>query len=274
MEQASAHIITTSLPVESAISTCVIADSPHSGRHYPQDFNHVVSREALRRAEDAYLDRVYSFLPEIGVPFVQAEFPRSYIDANQTEGSSKLVRLEITPRYRENIYATPPDSQEIFNRISGYYRPYHQTIHRLRNRTLKHHGRVVHLNLHSMPSLMLEGDKPFPFDIIIGTIRGRTAHPLIAQHLCGLFRERGYRVSMNLPYFIGGEIVRRSGRPAKGMHAIQIEINRALYLDEDNVNLKPVAAARLQNDLKEIVMLFRDFCDRADYLKKSPKLAL
>lgn len=243
------------------LSSCVIADSPHSGRDYPPDFMHACDIATLRQAEDAYLDKVFDFLPDIGISFVQAHFPRSYIDPNRPDTAPDLVRQHVTPRFQVPIYTSQPSARDIFNRIAKYHKPYHQAIADISHQTRQRHGKVVHLNCHSMPSVLQEGAAPYPYDIVIGTLDGASAAPHLAEKLRALFAQCGYRVAINAPGFRGGEILKRCGTPDQHTHALQIEINRALYLDEKNVTLRQPDAARLRNNLKYILSAFKDFCD-------------
>ncbi len=252
------------------LSSCVMVDSPHSGREYPSDFAYTCDFNILRQAEDAYLDALFDFLPSIGIPFVQAHFPRSYIDPNRPHNAPDLLRQTVTPRYQVPIYAIPPDVREAFNRYAAYHKPYHDALCSLRRKVRQTHGRVVHLNCHSLPSVLLEGNAPYPYDIIIGTRDGTSAAPHLAIKLKQLFEARGYRVALNAQGFRGAEILRRSGRPDKNTHAIQIEINRRLYLNEENVTLRQPDAQKLRDSLKAVISDFRDYCDGAAFTRKPP----
>ncbi len=252
------------------LASCVMADSPHSGRDYPADFRHDCDPALLRQAEDAYLDKLLDFLPAIGIPFVQAHFPRSYIDPNRPQHAPDLLRSSITPRYQVPIYKAAPGAREAFNRYARYHKPYHDAICAVRSEARETFGRVVHLNCHSMPSVLLEGNEPYPYDIVIGTRGGATAAPQLAAKLKSLFEARGYRVIVDAQGFRGAEIVRRSGKPDKNAHALQIEINRALYLDEKNVTLRQPDATKLRHDLRQVLSAFRDYCDGPAFARKPP----
>lgn len=247
-----------------------MADSPHSGRSYPADFNHAVSRRLLRQAEDAYLDRIVGVLPSLGIPLLLAEFPRSYIDANRHRQSSDLIRRHVSPRHRVPVYGTVPDLAETFRRYAAYHAPYHQALADMRQRVRGLHGRVVHLNFHSMPSALQPGGPPQPYDIIIGTREGRSAALALAHKLAALFAARGYRVGIDVPGFRGAEIIRRGGKPAQHQHALQVEINRGLYLDEQNLRLLAAPAQKLRADLAAVMAEFRDHCDAPQALNPRP----
>lgn len=256
----AARVATLRAPA--VLRSCLIADSPHSGRRYPGDFNHAVSRRLLRQAEDAYLDRIVGVLPSLGIPLLLAEFPRSYIDPNRNRRAKDLIRLTVSPRHPAPIYAQAPDLTETFRRYAACHAPYHQALADLRDRVQARHGRVVHLNFHSMPSVLRQGAQAQPYDIIIGTREGRAAAPQLAEKLAVLFAAHGYRVGIDVPGFRGAEIIRRGGRPGQHQHALQVEINRALYLDETKLRLLKAPAQKLRTDLRAVMAEFRDHCDR------------
>lgn len=261
--------------------TCLVADSPHSGRVYPADFNYSCSKDVLRQAEDAWIDKLFDFLPDLGIPFLQAKFPRSYIDANRsadkvvrdfnaaskrgenpayqpTEGG--LIRSPVTPRHQVPVYDRALSLREAFQRATRYHKPYHRRLAGLIAETKQKHGRVVHLNVHSMPSTIHRGTKQNSHDIILGTRDGTTAEDNLLYALRDMLQAKGYKVGLNTPGFRGAEIVRRYGNPPQQQHSIQIEINRALYMNEKS--LRPHAGMRrLKADLRDVIERFRDYAD-------------
>lgn len=264
------NVLRIDLPLTSA--SCVVADSPHSGKDYPADFDYACDLHSLRQAEDLAVDQLYSFLPVAGVPLLQAQFPRSYIDANRAElpvqnlkgeydgGDSSLVRGVISPRHTTKIYDRKLSLSEVFNRVADYHRPYHDKLAAMIDDVHARHGKAVHLNLHSMPSTINRGTGANPFDIAIGTRDGETCAPHIAEKLRTLFAAKGYNAVINTQGYRGAEIVRRHGDPLNDRHSIQVEVNRALYMDEKTLQLKPEFAA-LQNDLRDIMTDFIGWCD-------------
>lgn len=257
-------------------SSIVVADSPHSGRDYPADFDHAAKREDLRHAEDMAVDQLYGFLPELGVPFLQAQFPRSYIDVNRpdtvtekfnAEGEqdykgteSSLVREKISPRDRQPVYSRKLKLSEVFNRVASYHKPYHDRLKQMLDDTQAKHGRVVHLNLHSMPSTVNAGKGKNSYDIIIGTRGGLSSDTAIAEKLQSLFAAKGYKTGLDVSGYKGAEIVKRHGDPAKGRHSIQVELNRKLYMDEKTLELS-ANMPKVQRDLKDIVAEFTVWCE-------------
>ncbi len=264
------NVFSIDLPLTPA--SCVVADSPHSGKDYPADFDYACDLHSLRQAEDMAVDALYDFLPALGVPLLRAQFPRSYIDANRAElpvqklsgeydgGDSSLVRGVISPRHTTKIYDRKLSLSEVFNRVADYHRPYHDNLSVMIDDAHARHGKSVHLNLHSMPSTINRGTGVNPFDIAIGTRDGETCASHIAEKLRALFAAKGYNAVIDTQGYRGAEIVRRHGDPDNGRHSIQLEVNRALYMDEKALVLKP-GFAKLQSDLRDIMNDFTAWCD-------------
>ena len=237
-------------------STPIVLDSPHSGSDYPKRFNTLVPIEVLRRAEDTYVDDLFSSGPELGAPILSALFPRSFIDPNRgiedldpgitsepwpgpirpTEkarlGHGIIWRL-CPPDY--SIYKHPLSVFEVQARIENYWQPYHQALDRCINEVHRKFGFVWHINCHSMPSpnsssnLKTSGRR-FP-DFVLGDRDGTTCSWEFLNLVSSTLEEFGYRVLINDPYK-GVEIIRKHGRPDKGRNSLQIEINRGLYMNE------------------------------------------
>jgi len=255
---------------------CVVADSPHSGTQYPADFNYACDLHELKKAEDTAVDRLFGFFPALGVPFLQADFPRSYVDPNRKDNvtdklarsgdavydgtETGLVRRKCTPRSKQHVYDRTLSLSEVFNRVATYHKPYHDKLAQLLDETVQEQGRVVHVNCHSMPSTLQRGTKLNPYDVIIGTYDGATCAPEIAQKLQQLFAAKGYTCGIDVPGYRGAEIITRHGDPQNNRHSLQLEINRGLYMDEETLTLKPGAAA-LKADLEAIMTDFAKWCD-------------
>lgn len=238
-------------------TTCLVADSPHSGRKYPRDFGYHCDLSKLRHAEDAYLERVFGFFPAIGVPFLQAEFPRSYIDPNRAEDAPDLVRRKASPRHRDEIYKKPLGAAKVFKRVARYHRPYHAALAAMTDAAYARHGKVVHINCHSMMSSHNGYNRP---DIILGTLDGASCDPKILEELRRRLADKGYRVEVNV-LFKGREIIRRTGRPDENRHSIQIEVRRGLYMREDCLRYDSLRALKLKRDLKSAFDGFAQWCD-------------
>jgi N-formylglutamate deformylase len=226
--------------------------SPHSGRLYPARFveSSRLGPVALRRSEDAFVDELFAPVVELGAPLLLARFPRAYLDANRApaeldagmfEGalpfaidrSSPRVHagLGIIPRvvregveiYREKLAAR--DAEE---RIQTFYRPYHSALERLVGDARARFGVAIVIDCHSMPSAAAAPD------IVLGDRLGLAAAPQVTYAAECAFVGQGFAVARNTPY-AGGHTTQLYGRPPGGVHALQIEINRALYMDEDRV---------------------------------------
>lgn len=261
-------------------SAPLVLDSPHSGVAYPADFGHACDLAVLRQAEDTHVEKLYDFAPALGVAWIEALFPRSYIDVNRntTEVDVTLLEdawsdaVETDPKALNKVrlgkgliwrmtddgaplYARKLSAAEVRNRIDQCWRPYHQAVAEAIDAAHARHGYSIHLNCHSMPAVASTYATDFPglahADFVIGDRDGTTADPRLSQRLCGILRGLGYEVSYNHPYK-GVELVRRYGRPGEQRHSIQVEVNRKLYMDE--ASLQPNAGfEKLHRDLRTMV---------------------
>lgn len=234
----------------------LVCDSPHSGTDYPEDFGHTIERPALRRSEDTHVDTLWTAVPPAGGTLLCATFPRSYIDANREETDvdpdmvsggwphaarpgartrtlgNGLIWTQ-TPEHRP-IYAKPPTAAQVRHRIDAYWRPYRDRLLTALEGTHAQHGVCWHLNLHSMPSNVYERlglPGRAAADIVLGDRHGSSCEPAFVDAVGQAFRAQGLQVALNDPYE-GAELVRFWSEPARRRHSLQIEINRALYMDE------------------------------------------
>lgn len=257
----------------------VVVASPHSGSIYPAAFleQAVVPLSALRRAEDAFVDELFAAAPALGMPFLAARFPRSYVDANREpyeldpgmfEGplprplNHRTTRvaagLGMIPRVAasgEAIYRGRVPSETIEYRLETCWRPYHLTLSQLVEHTYSMFGGALLIDAHSMPSSASNlgvRDRDLRVDIVLGDNHGEACAPEFTAAAERWFRARGLRVLRNQPY-AGGFTTQRYGRPALARHTLQIEINRALYMDEARHERLPTAGvfARLITGLLE-----------------------
>ena len=261
--------------------TALVLDSPHSGTWYPADFRSACPLATLRRAEDTHVEKLYDFAPALGVAWVEAHFPRIYLDANRdiTEIDTALfdapwpgpvttdavvlqkVRLGKGLIWKftdegEAIYDRKLSVQEVQARIEHCWRPYHAAVQQAIEAAHARHGYSLHLNCHSMPAVSASHATLHPglhhADFVVGDRDGSTADPALSRQLCEFLRARGYSVDYNHPYK-GVELVRRYSDPATQRHSIQLEINRKLYMDEATLEIFPAPFARLQADLQALV---------------------
>jgi N-formylglutamate amidohydrolase len=236
----------------------VVVASPHSGDRYPADFLKAaaVSLAALRRAEDAFVDELFAAAPSLGMPLLAARFPRSYVDANREpyeldpgmfEGplpqplNHRTTRvaagLGMIPRVAasgEAIYRARVPADEIERRLETCWRPYHAALSHLIGQTHGLFGAVLLIDAHSMPS-SASGigirDRNQRVDIVLGDNHGEACAPGLVDTAERWLMRQGFRVLRNQPY-AGGFTTQRYGEPTVGRHALQIEINRGLYMDE------------------------------------------
>ncbi len=261
-------------------TTPLVFDSPHSGTHYPADFRSACSLPTLRRAEDTHVEKIYAFAPALGVAWVEAHFPRIYLDANRDTLELDTTLLDapwpdpvatdpaVLNKVRlgkgliwkftdegEAIYDRLLSVDEVRARIDRCWRPYHAAVAQAIDAAHARHGYSIHINCHSMPAISASHATDFPglvhADFVVGDRDGTTASPALSALVCEHLRERGYSVEYNHPYK-GVELVRRYSNPAQHRHSIQLEINRKLYMDESTLAENPEGMARLQGDLKAL----------------------
>src|SRR5215831_11981410 len=236
----------------------VVVASPHSGSVYPPPFlsQTAVPLTALRRAEDAFVDDLFASAPALGMPFLAARFPRSYVDANREpyeldpgmfEGplprplNHRTTRvaagLGMIPRVAasgEAIYRGRVPADEIEHRLETCWRPYHVALSMLVEQTYSLFGGALLLDAHSMPSSASgigPRERDQRIDIVLGDNHGEACAPALIDCAERWLIARGLRVRRNQPY-AGGFTTQRYGRPSLGRHTLQIELNRALYMDE------------------------------------------
>ena len=233
----------------------IIFNSPHSGSVYPDDFliAALIDRPTLRRSEDSFMDELIADLSRRGFPVVRVNFPRSYVDVNREPYeldprmfSGRLPSFANTRSMRVagglgTIPRVVGDGQEIYRerlavedallRIETLYKPYHRALRRLINRVHQTFGTVVVVDCHSMPSIGVSRDEPRRPDVVIGDRYGTSCAQLLPDMVEATMSRLGYSVGRNKPY-AGGFITEHYGNPASGLHAIQLELNRAIYMDE------------------------------------------
>lgn len=239
-------------------TTSVVFASPHSGRDYPRNFvrRSVLDERTLRSSEDAFVDRLFESAPLNGAPLLTATAPRAWIDVNRSsdeldpsliEGISKSTHnprvssgLGVVPRVVANgrsIYSGKITLREAQTRIDAVWRPWHDAIDQLLNDSLVMFGEAILVDCHSMPHEAIEslghprGRRP---DIVLGDRFGAAAASDVVDRIEAAFETAGLRVARNAP-FAGAFVTQHYGRPARGQHAVQIEIDRALYMNEQAI---------------------------------------
>src|SRR5271167_3486276 len=233
------------------VETPIVLDSPHSGSRYPRRFleSSRLDAQTLRRSEDAFVDELVAPCVAIGAPLLRARFPRAYLDVNRepyeldpqmfegrlpefsnTRSLRVAAGLGAIPRVvvdAQPIYRGPIPVAEGLARIAALHRPYHERLAALIERARARFGLSILIDCHSMPSTLAESA---PVDIVLGDRFGASAAGWIVETLESALLGRGYRVRRNKPY-AGAFITEHYGAPARGRHAVQIEVNRALYMD-------------------------------------------
>lgn len=270
----------------------LIFDSPHSGAYYPDDFAFTCAAEALWATEDKFVDTLFDHVGDFGFPYLTAHYPRCYLDLNRRIDDIDPHLFDgdwpaelygpIRPSSRSDagigliwrllkpgspIYSGSLTPDEIAGRIERCYRPYHVALQNLVQEAHYNYGQAWHINCHSMP---VETARPRrirtarigggqPVDICLGDRDGTTATADFVRFLRGFFEDRGYSVSVNDP-FKGVEIIRKTGAPGRGIHAVQLEINKALYMDEKTFQTHE-GYHRLKDDLAGLAHACRAYID-------------
>lgn len=256
--------------------------SPHSGRIYPRAFLDAVRLDAmaLRKSEDCYVDDLVASIPSLGAPLLAAQFPRAYLDVNREpyELDPELF-AEPLPDYAntlsarvigglgtiarivadgEEIYTQPLKLAQAFERIELLYKPYHAALADLIDVTHRTFGYAILIDCHSMPSSLMTQNGGARPDFVLGDRFGAACKPQLSAFVKDTLTRLGYETHMNRPY-AGGFITEHYGRPARGIHSLQLEINRGLYLDEMKLE-KTTGFSRLQRDLATLAQrLFREW---------------
>ena len=256
----------------------LVFSSPHSGACYPDAFvaGSKLDRLSLRRSEDSFVDELFEAAPRLGAPLLKALFPRAYVDPNRepfeldpamfsdplpayanTRSPRVVAGLGTIAKVVANgadIYRDKLSFEEALARIRGCYWPYHRALKDLLETTQARFGSCILIDCHSMPSAggsaEVEGDLA-SFDFVLGDCHGTACAPVVTDTVDGILAGLGYRVSRNLPY-AGGFVTRHYGRPSTGVHALQIEINRALYMDESVIR-RSAGLQRLAAELSGVI---------------------
>ena len=233
----------------------IVFNSPHSGRSYPSDFLAAsrLDEHAIRRSEDSFVDELFLPAAARGAPLLRANFPRAWLDVNRepyeldpkmfagslpTYANVRSVRvaggLGTIARIvseSEEIYARPLHVEEGLARIDGVYKPYHRALRELLVATHGAFGVALLVDCHSMPSTVRGGVSRLRPDFVLGDRYGTSCAGELTDFVGQFLTRLGYAVSRNKPY-AGGFITEHYGQPSRGLHAMQMEVNRCLYMDE------------------------------------------
>lgn len=244
------------------LATPFVFNTPHSGSTYPAALiaSSRLDANALRRSEDAHIDRLFAGVVALGAPLMSARFPRAYLDVNREayeldprmfEGrlpaaaNTRSMRvaggLGTIPRIvadGHEIYRRRMPVEEAFRRIETLYHPYHRALDALLGRSFNRFGQVFLIDCHSMPASSLGREEATRAEIVLGDRYGTSCSPALTDAIESAFRARGFGVVRNKPY-AGGFITEHHGTPAFERHALQIEINRSIYMDERTLTPLP-----------------------------------
>lgn len=240
----------------------VIFASPHSGRDYPSSFlsQALLDPSAIRSSEDAFVDQLFDCAPGLGSPLLAARVPRAYLDLNRAadeldpaviEGISRPPHnprvssgLGVIPRVVAGgraIYRGKLPLAEAEARLRRFWHPYHRALAALVEETRAAFGQAVLIDCHSMPHEAIEAhtrpghDRP---EVVLGDRYGVAAGREVVDRIESAFAGVGLRVGRNAP-FAGAYVAQAYGRPSRGVHVVQVEIDRALYMDE--ARIEPLA---------------------------------
>jgi len=252
----------------------IVLNSPHSGRDYPFEFlqSSRLGNLSIRKSEDFMVDHLVKGGVSQGLPLLRANFPRAYLDVNREPFELDPIMFEekLPPHANTNsirvasglgtiakivaegetIYNRCLTVQEGLDRIETLYMPYHAALRERLAKTHVEFGCSLLIDCHSMPSRQHIGFANNQADFVLGDRFGSSCHPVISSTAKIILSEMGYSVDVNRPY-AGGFITEHYGRPENGLHALQIEINRAIYMDETRI-LPASNLDNLTNDLTEL----------------------
>ncbi len=262
----------------------VVFASPHSGADYPPEFVAASRLDSLtlRKSEDSFVDEIFAAAPDHGAPLLRAFFPRAFLDPNREPfeldpemfedqlpsyvnsqsarvmaGIGTIARVVTTG---EIIYKNKLQFAEAADRIKTYYRPYHRELQKLIEQTRERFGLCLLIDCHSMPSVggPIDQDPGAKrADFVLGDCYGASCAPELTDKAEQVLAGMGYQVARNSPYS-GGYTTVNYGRPAAKVHALQIEINRALYMDETKIEPTP-QMAELTERMGTLIAEFKDF---------------
>lgn len=236
----------------------VVFCSPHSGRVYPQSFLAASRLKGLtlRKSEDCFVDELFAAAPKYGAPLIAARFPRAFVDVNREPfeldpelfaepipafANAQSVRvtggLGTIPRIvadGEDIYARRLPLAVGYERIERLYQPFHRALSELLEAARQRYGFAVLVDCHSMPSTIVGQPHSARPHMVLGDRFGGSCDARLTRMVRSALAAMNYEVHLNRPY-AGGFITEHYGNPKQGVHTIQIEVNRALYMDEERL---------------------------------------
>ncbi len=248
----------------------LVIDSPHSGDVPPEGFDPALARR-WRMSADAFVDELFAGAPGHGATLLRALFPRAFIDVNRspldldasmladdwpgplapTEKARLGIGLIATRDSAGLFYQRKLRAADVRHRLDAYYWPYHRALRRALDAARRSAGVVYHLDCHSMKAPAPGRTSSRSLDFCLGDRDGSSAGEHFTRFVAETIRDLGYHVALNDPYR-GVELVRRYSAPAQGRHSVQIEVNRALYMDERRV-ARHAGFRRLRADMDRLI---------------------
>ncbi|MCB9224028.1 MAG: N-formylglutamate amidohydrolase [Crocinitomicaceae bacterium] len=238
----------------------IILSIPHCGTEFPSELKDHYRQEQLDLLDDTdwYLQDLYDFAPELGITTIYAKYSRWVIDLNRDPESVALYndgRLITGLTSTTNFIGDPiynkgmePDNNEVERRLKSYYWPYYEKLQELLDARINQFGKVILWDAHSIRSLVPTIRKePFP-EMILGDNDEKSADLSLIQTTLKNLSSK-YQINHNDP-FKGGHITRYFGNPSKGIHALQLERNKNLYMDDSETKYHPERANKMRNVLK------------------------
>jgi len=238
--------------------SCVVFASPHSGTSYHDSFvsSSILDRHTIRSSEDAFVDQLFDAAPDFGAPFLKADAPRAYVDLNRSpdELDPALIQgarrhghnprvasgLGVIPRVVANgraIYRGKLAMVQAQQRIDLYWHPYHKALQSLLDQSHAQFGQAILIDCHSMPHEAMDGiargNRQRP-EVVLGDRFGAAAGSEVVDRVEAAFAGAGLNVARNTP-FAGAYVTQAYGRPSRSQHVVQVEIDRALYMDEQTI---------------------------------------
>ena len=241
-----------------SLTSGVVFALPHSGRDYGVSFlnQSILDKISIRSSEDAFLDQLIDGIEKYGAPKIVANAPRAFIDLNRStdeldpaliSGIKNNIRnprissgLGVIPRvvsHGREIYRGKLSLEQAQSRIEYYWKPYHKDLANLLKRAQSIYGQSLLIDMHSMPHEAVSTQSSFirAPEIIVGDRFGMSSDPEFTNLIVSILKQHGFRVAKNTP-FAGAFITKHHGKIKERTHAIQLEIDRSLYMDEERIS--------------------------------------
>ena len=255
----------------------LVLSSPHSGSHYSAEFlaSSRLDPHMLRRSEDSFVDELFGEAPRLGAPLLRALFPRAYVDPNREPYELDPFMFEdVLPDYANtrsprvaaglgtipkivasgaDIYRKKLTFSDVLARLRHHYWPYHAALAQLIEATRARFGYCLLIDCHSMPSAGKNGDagRAARVDVVLGDCHGAACAAAVSETAARTLKSLGYVIARNRPY-AGGHVTHHYGAPKEGVHALQIELNRALYMDEHRIR-RADNMSRVARDMEHLL---------------------